>query len=627
MTTNAFLSKEHAKLSSSLDVNAFSEKLSRFSFNFFRLFIPDFMHEFKLGVWKAILTHLIQIIYKVGDDCIQEFNKWFSNNVSDLTKLAVRDFKDILQCIMPVMEGLLPEPFNGMVLNLLFELATWHAFGKLRMHTETGLFHFDNSMTRLGNDIRKFADECCSAFRTYDLPRETAARARRQGSKIARGSTTSAIVPKPVPVGCKQHTFNLATYKLHALGDYIQTIRLFGTTDNYSTQVDRHARVKEGVEEPLPKCLPEAHYQISQSRKDYCNVPAFLSTHKNDLALKDFLPRLKGHILGRLLGNEATDGEEREFMQIQHSALVIIKNRLYQHKVLRVNYTTYDLRRDQDSLNPHTHADIMVLSHETEDNPHPYWYARIIAIFHLDVWFNGPELDNHSVKHIDILWVRWFARNKNFKSGWAVRHLPRIGFYPQDDLANAFGFIDPNDVVRAVHLISAYHFGCTKDLLPPSIARRKPDNDEDWEWYYVNMFVDRNMFMRFRGGAVGHKTTHEATRCLLDDRDKLDRRPFTLEREHGIMEDASDELMDENEGHNFVDGTDQDSGDETRSESEDSTSGDHIIPDTLADEMEEYGYGDLEQLIDEEDNVGGTDSDDDVDDNEIEDALLPDSPR
>ncbi|KIK26402.1 hypothetical protein PISMIDRAFT_274760 [Pisolithus microcarpus 441] len=651
--------------------NAFSEKLSKFGLNFFRLFVPDFMHEFELGVWKAILTHLIRIIYEVGDNCIQEFNKRFrlmptfgrgtirrfSNNVSDLTKLAARDFEDILQCIIPVIEGLLPEPFNGMILDLLFELATWHAFGKLRMHTETTLFHFDNSTTRLGNDIRKFANECCPAFRTYDLPRETAARARRQGSKTARVPTTSAVIPKPAPVGRKQRSFNLATYKLHALGDYVHTIRLFGTTDNYSTQVgelehrrvkrfysrtnkiafargiaqhqhrerllhimkERKTRSEDETEEPLPKCLPEAHYQIGQSRKDYCNITAFLATHKSDLALKDFLPRLKAHILGRLLGTEPGIGEEQEFTQAQHNTLIIIKNRLYRHKILRVNYTSYDLRRDQDSLNPRTHADVMVLSHETEENPHPYWYARIIGIFHLDVRFNGPELDDHSTKRMDVLWVRWFARDRNFKSGWAARRLPRIGFYPQDDLANAFGFIDPNDIVRAVHLIPAYHFGRTKDLLPPSIARRKPDNNEDWEWYYVNMFVDRDMFMRFRGGAVGHKTTREATRCLLDDRDKLDRRPFTLERELGIIEDTADELMDENEVHSFEDGTDQDSGDETRSESIDSTSSDLAIPDTLADEMEEYGYGNLEEVID----IGGSDSDNeiqDVDDDEIEDA-------
>ena len=39
------------------------------------------------------------------------------------------------------------------------------------------------------------------------------------------------------------------------------------------------------------------------------------------------------------------------------------------------------------------------------------------------------------------------------------------------------------------------------------------------------------MFMRYRGGAVGHKTTYEETKCLLDDREALDKVPFELESE------------------------------------------------------------------------------------------------
>jgi hypothetical protein len=34
----------------------------------------------------------------------------------------------------------------------------------------------------------------------------------------------------------KAKAFNLSTYKWHALGDYANTIRRYGTTDNYSTQ-------------------------------------------------------------------------------------------------------------------------------------------------------------------------------------------------------------------------------------------------------------------------------------------------------------------------------------------------------------------------------------------------------
>lgn len=34
---------------------------------------------------------------------------------------------------------------------------------------------------------------------------------------------------------------------------------------------------------------------------------------------------------------------------------------MFRHSVFRVDYTTYDMRRDQDSINPRTHPDIMLV--------------------------------------------------------------------------------------------------------------------------------------------------------------------------------------------------------------------------------------------------------------------------
>ncbi|GBE85522.1 hypothetical protein SCP_0800390 [Sparassis crispa] len=55
--------------------SAFSTHLSQFSFNFYSMFVPDLMHEFELGVWKAIFIHLLRILYAASGDKIQEFNK------------------------------------------------------------------------------------------------------------------------------------------------------------------------------------------------------------------------------------------------------------------------------------------------------------------------------------------------------------------------------------------------------------------------------------------------------------------------------------------------------------------------------------------------------------------------
>ena len=54
--------------------NTFSKKLREHRLNVYSLFVVDFLHEFELGVWKAILTHLIRIMYAQGDSTVTKFN-------------------------------------------------------------------------------------------------------------------------------------------------------------------------------------------------------------------------------------------------------------------------------------------------------------------------------------------------------------------------------------------------------------------------------------------------------------------------------------------------------------------------------------------------------------------------
>ena len=71
---------------------------------------------------------------------------------------------------------------------------------------------------------------------------------------------------------------------------------------------------------------------------------------------------------------------------------------------------------------------------------------------------------------MDLLWVRWFGRELGYASGWDTRRLHRLGFIPHDQ-PDAFGFLDPADVIRGIHLIPAFAHG----------------HDEEWVYYYVNM--------------------------------------------------------------------------------------------------------------------------------------------
>jgi hypothetical protein len=116
-----------------------------------------------------------------------------------------------------------------MVMTLLYRTAEWHAFAKLWLHTESTLQLLEQLTTELGQLTRKFRDATQSTFATFELPKETEARKRRQNSGKGKEKAASG--------GKKSKILNLFTYKWHALGDYVSAIRLFGPTDGFSTQV------------------------------------------------------------------------------------------------------------------------------------------------------------------------------------------------------------------------------------------------------------------------------------------------------------------------------------------------------------------------------------------------------
>jgi hypothetical protein len=76
---------------------------------------------------------------------------------------------------MPVFEMLLPDDHNKIVLDLLFDVAVWHAYAKLRMHTEDMLALFDTATTVLGQSVQKFSKTTCQHYHMTELPQECAA--------------------------------------------------------------------------------------------------------------------------------------------------------------------------------------------------------------------------------------------------------------------------------------------------------------------------------------------------------------------------------------------------------------------------------------------------------------------
>ncbi|KAJ7118375.1 hypothetical protein C8R44DRAFT_554907, partial [Mycena epipterygia] len=95
--------------------------------------------------------------------------------------------------------------------------------------------------------------------------------------------------------------------------------------------------------EALPYTAPEEHHHMSSSRNLSYHVPSWLNEHRGDPATCDFLPQLQEHLLGRLIHPEWT-GDGNEFTEDERSKIILRNDRIYLHKILRINYTTYDVR-------------------------------------------------------------------------------------------------------------------------------------------------------------------------------------------------------------------------------------------------------------------------------------------
>ena len=55
--------------------NAFSDRLSAFGFNLFAMLVIYLLHEFELGMWKAIFIHLLRILDSFKDGKLHELDR------------------------------------------------------------------------------------------------------------------------------------------------------------------------------------------------------------------------------------------------------------------------------------------------------------------------------------------------------------------------------------------------------------------------------------------------------------------------------------------------------------------------------------------------------------------------
>jgi hypothetical protein len=297
-----------------------------------------------------------------------------------------------------------------------------------------------------------------------------------------------------------------------------------------------HHHIGAGENEPL---------HIGTFCRDHINDPAVAVSFYQDLsqlgaepdpfAYQNFHMKLRQHLAPRVKAAVMLQSElPADLPGPDFGAdanLIFFKNDLvYRHNVLTINYTTYDVRRAQDTVNPRTeHCNIMLLQ-VADGARHQYRYARVLGIYHANVIYSGRGSGgkvDHRSRRMEFLWVRWFENinNDSVLQGWRKGRFDELRFH-RIASKEAFGFVDPGDVLRGCHLIPRFLLGKSRNeegSKPRSVCAQE---HKDWKSYYANRcmqwrccnacvhslishrFVDRDMLMRYHWGlGVGHLYT------------------------------------------------------------------------------------------------------------------------
>lgn len=151
-----------------------------------------------------------------------------------------------------------------------------------------------------------------------------------------------------------------------------------------------------------------------------------------------------------------------------------------------INYTTYELCHETDSVTPQTnYQDIMLLARRDRSDSQPFCYAHVLAIYHANIIYVGPESKNYQAQRLDFFWACWFELLDQ-PSGWKHCALDKARFVPMAQ-ADLYSFVDPADILRCCHFIPSFADG---KLHPDGVTlSHNVCDSDDWKFYYINQLV------------------------------------------------------------------------------------------------------------------------------------------
>ena len=331
----------------------------------------------------------------------------------------------------------------------------------------------------------------CTLYATYSSTLQGELEHRTSKVRYARTSH-KAYISQLASIERRQARIRRIRMKRDALNlvdpipDKAEEHHVIGQSQNFSEDLTRF--VQAGMGDPAVEVSPCSSY-------DFVARLIAMTYHEH------FILKLRAHILPRIAAihqetnpRAALDSAALNLLQVSNETIpqspilqlthVLFKgNKIYRHRLLRINYTTYDLQREFDAINPRTdHRDIMLLS-SSDGNCHPFCYARVLGIFHANVIYTGPGYKDFQSRRIEFLWVRWFEVIQDHSPLWEQQALDIVRFLPMAD-KDAFGFVDPANVLRGCHIIPAFADG---RLHPDGVAlSRSATDSDDWKRYYIN---------------------------------------------------------------------------------------------------------------------------------------------
>jgi hypothetical protein len=224
---------------------------------------------------------------------------------------------------------------------------------------------------------------------------------------------------------------------------------------------------------------------------------------------QNFFTKLRKHLLPRIqeaLRREATlYSENPRFgmvaLDIQNPQspdddtlefIFLKSDRVYQHKQSRFHFTTYDIRRGTDTINPSTsRCNVMLLADnaditDSSSTEHRFLYARVLGVYHTNVVYTGPGMHDYQARRLDFLWVRWYEVVDSASSRRSKSRLDSVRFPPMNG-EDAFGFVDPRDVLRGCHIIPNFAKG--KRHADGTGLSRCAKDAKDYNEYYIGRCV------------------------------------------------------------------------------------------------------------------------------------------